>query len=205
MFLSKGFLPFRLMLMALTLCASLVQASVTEPKAVIEERYQSILDLIESKTLVAGMPEEQLFELMEQELSPVVDFPRVARKVMGKFARKANSEQLSQFTDIFKRTLVSTYAKGLDQLDQLEKVDINDAVLDAKKRRAKVSSQVQLKGGQRFKVVYSLFLKKDKQQWLIENIIVEGVNIGIVFRNQFAHYMEQHNQDIDKVIANWGQ
>ncbi|MCW8887273.1 MAG: ABC transporter substrate-binding protein [Motiliproteus sp.] len=205
MFLTKGFAALRMVMLGLLMLAPLAQASTTEPKAVIEERYQSFLSLIESKTLVAGMPEEELIALMEQELSPVIDFPRVARKVMGKFARRASPEQLNQFTDIFKRTLVTTYAKGLDQLDQLEGVDIKDAVLDKNKRRAKVDSQIVLKGGQQYKVIYSLFLNKDKQQWFIENIIVEGVNIGIVFRNQFAHYMEQNNQDIDKVIGSWGQ
>ncbi len=198
------FSAFRFVLAALLLISPFANASVTEPKQVIEERYQSFIALIESNTLVAGMPEEDLFALMEQELSPVIDFPRVARKVMGKFARKASKEQLQEFTQIFKRTLVSTYAKGLDQLDQLEGVNINKAVLDAKGRRAKVASEIQIKGGQQYKVVYSLFLK-NKKQWMIENIVVEGVNIGIVFRNQFAHYMEQHGQDIDQVISHWGQ
>ncbi len=195
---------FRLLLAALLLFALPLQASVVEPKKVIEDRYASLQQLIETETLVAGMPEEALVELMEQELSPVIDFPRVARKVMGKYARQASPEQLDQFTGVFKKTLVSTYSKGLDQLDQLDRVDIANAVLDKKGRRAKVGSEVVLKNGQRYKVVYSLFLK-DKKEWLIENIVVEGVNIGIVFRNQFSHYMEQYKRDIDQVIAHWGE
>ncbi|MEH6627652.1 MAG: ABC transporter substrate-binding protein [Motiliproteus sp.] len=195
---------FRLFLAALILVSPFASASVPEPKQVIEERYQSFMDLIESNILVAGMPEDELLALMDRELTPVIDFSRVARKVMGKFARTASDDQLNQFTSIFKRTLVSTYAKGLDQLDQLEAVEIHKTVLDAKGRRAKVSSEIKIKGGQRYIVVYSLFLK-DKKQWLIENIVVEGVNIGIVFRNQFAHYMEQHGQNIDEVIAHWGK
>ena len=195
---------FRMLLITLILLAPLSQANVVEPKQVIEERYQSLLDLIENETLVAGMPEDALLALMEKELTPVIDFPRVARKVMGKFARKASSEQLTQFTSIFKQTLVATYSKGLDQLDQLDHVQVDRAVLGKKGKRAKVSSVIVLKDGQKFVVIYSLFLKQGKE-WLVENISVEGVNIGIVFRNQFAHYMEQYGQDIDQVISHWGE
>ena len=186
------------------LSPSLVRASVVEPKELIEERFQSILGLIENKVLVAGMSEDALLALLDKELSPVFDFPRVARKVMGKFARKASKGQLSQFTDIFKKTLIATYSKGLDQIDQLDHVEVDKAVLDKKGKRAKVSSYVVLKNGQRYQVIYSLFLNEGRG-WLVENINVEGVNIGIVFRNQFAHYMEQYNQSIDKVLVHWGE
>ena len=59
-----------------------------------------------------------------------------------------------------------------------------------------------LKGGEQYQVQYSLFLN-DQQQWKVENLVVEGINIGLVFRNQFAHYMEQFN-DVSKVIESWG-
>ncbi|OMH38293.1 phospholipid-binding protein MlaC [Motiliproteus sp. MSK22-1] len=186
------------------LAPSLVRASVAEPNEVIEERFQSIQGLIENKVLVPGMSEEALLELMDQELSPVFDFPRVARKVMGKFARNASKDQLSRFTGIFKKTLIATYSKGLEQIDQLDHVEVEKTVLDKKGTRAKVSSYVVLKNGQKYQVVYSLFLKEGRG-WLVENINVEGVNIGVVFRNQFAHYMEQYNQSIDKVLTHWGE
>lgn len=180
-----------------------VQANTIEPKTVIEDRYQAILKLIETNTLVAGLSEEELFKLMEQELDPVVDFPRIARKVMGKFSRQASDSQLATFTRSFKRTLVNTYSKGLENIDKLDHVEIEDAVLDSRGNRAKVSSVIKLSTGESYQVVYSLFLNKEGR-WMVENIVVEGVNIGIVFRNQFAHYMEQYN-DIEKTIANWGK
>ncbi len=196
--------PVRMLLVCVLLISPVLQANVIAPKGVIEERYQSLLKLVEDKVLVAGMPEDQLLLLMEKELDPVVDFPRVSRKVMGKFARQATDQQLSEFNTIFKRTLVNTYSKGLDQLDQLDRVEVAEPVLDKKGDRAQVSSVISLKGGQNYRVIYSLFLK-DKQRWMVENIIVEGVNIGIVFRNQFAHYMEQYGENIDQVLAHWGE
>ncbi|WP_207063378.1 phospholipid-binding protein MlaC [Motiliproteus sp. SC1-56] len=185
------------------LLLALVPAQANEtPRGVIEGRYNSLLQLIEEQVLVAGMPQEELLGLMERELVPVVDFPRVARKVMGKYARRASEAQLGNFTEIFKTTLVSTYSKGLNQLDQLDHVVIEDPILDSDGSRAKVPTEVVLTGGERYKVIYSMF--ESDGRWLIENIVVEGVNIGLVFKNQFAHYMENYNRDIDQVIAHWG-
>ncbi len=193
---------------ALVLClfsfSSIAQANTGDPKRVIEERYQAFLDLVEQQVLTAELSDEEIYDLMEKELSPAVDFPRIARKVMGKYSRQASDDQLARFTELFKRSLVNTYSKGVDNIEQLDTVVIDDAVLDSKGRRAIVNSTVLMKNGQRYQVDYALFLK-DKTQWLVENITVEGVNIGIVYRNQFSHYMEQYNDDVEQVLSNWGK
>ncbi|WP_421862070.1 MlaC/ttg2D family ABC transporter substrate-binding protein [Motiliproteus sp.] len=189
-----------LMVLAM-LVGGLAQAQSSTPEQVIDSSYQSLQRLIDDKVLVAGMPDAELLALMEKELGPVVDFPRIARKVMGKHGRKASDEQKQNFVEIFKHSLVKTYSKGLENLDQLKEVEIGTAVYDKKKKRAKVPSVITLKDGQTFQVQYALYLNK-ANEWKVENIIAEGINIGLVFRNQFAHFMEQH-KDVGKVIDNW--
>ncbi|MEH6471070.1 MAG: ABC transporter substrate-binding protein [Halopseudomonas sp.] len=184
------------------LMATAVQADQKKPEQVVDESYQSLRKLITDNVLIAGMPEQDLLDLMENELGPVIDFERISRKVMGKYARQASEAELVEFHKVFKKTLVSTYSKGLDRLDELDSAEVGDAVYDKKRKRAKVPSVIILKGGERYQVLYSMFLNK-QQQWKVENLVVEGINIGLVFRNQFAHYMEQYN-DVSMVIENWG-
>ena len=50
-------------------------------------------------------------------------------------------------------------------------------------------------------IVYSMVKSKDNN-WKVRNIVVEGINIGIQFRNQFAAAFEQY-KTIDGVTANW--
>ncbi|MFT5719848.1 MAG: phospholipid transport system substrate-binding protein [Motiliproteus sp.] len=179
-----------------------LQAAEEKPEQVINASYLSIQKLINDQVLVAGMQEQKLLDLMELELGPVIDFERISRKVMGKYARQASDAQLLDFNQVFKRTLVNTYSKGLDRLDELDTFEVGSADYDARGIRASVGSSIVLKGGERYQVQYSLFLN-EQSQWKVENLVVEGINIGLVFRNQFAHYMEQYD-DISKVIANWG-
>ncbi len=174
-----------------------------EPRQVVEQGYQSLKAHIEAGSLNATQSQQELFELLERELTPSIDFPRIARKVMGKYARMATPDQLQAFTQVFKRTLISTYSKGLENLHLLERVDIEPSVLNPAGDRAMVRTQVVLTSGEQYKVDYSLFANGEKQ-WMVENIIVEGLNIGLVFRNQFAHLMETHGS-IQGAIANWQQ
>lgn len=175
----------------------------TSPKGVIEDSYRSLRVLIDTKQLVAGMPQEELFVMMERELTPVVDFERIARKVMGKYARRASADDLQRFTVKFKQTLVATYSKGLENLDRLQSAEIADPAFNPEQNLAKVPMTIALSGGESYSVVYSMF-KNEQQNWLVENIVVEGVNIGLVMRNQFAHYMDQYN-DVAQAISHWGE
>ena len=40
-------------------------------------------------------------------------------------------------------------------------------------------------------------------EWKIINIVVNGVNLGLTFRNQFYSLSIKRNADIDLVIEEW--
>ena len=47
-------------------------------------------------------------------------------------------------------------------------------------------------------------VRKDKNgNWLIINIIVNGVNLGLTFRNQFQALAKEHDENIDEIIKHW--
>ena len=47
-------------------------------------------------------------------------------------------------------------------------------------------------------------VRKDKNgNWLIINIIVNGVDLGLTFRNHFQALAEEHNENIDEIIKHW--
>ena len=47
-------------------------------------------------------------------------------------------------------------------------------------------------------------VRKDKNgNWLIINIIVNGVNLGLTFRNQFQALAKEHNENINEIIKHW--
>ncbi len=46
-------------------------------------------------------------------------------------------------------------------------------------------------------------MRLDDGQWKVVNVIVNGINLGLTFRNQFDQAMRDHNRDYDAVINGW--
>ena len=75
------------------------------------------------------------------------------------------------------------------------KEDIED------KRRVTVVQEIRGKDGV-FPLYYSMALNRDGA-WKITNVVINGINLGKTFRNQFAQRAEKYDGNIDQVIANW--
>ena len=62
--------------------------------------------------------------------------------------------------------------------------------------------QVKANDGQLYTATYTM--TQIDGQWKVRNVIVEGINIGLLFRDQFAQAMKANRNDLDAVIDNWG-
>ena len=49
----------------------------------------------------------------------------------------------------------------------------------------------------------SYTLEKINGEWRVRNVIINGINIGKLFRDQFADAMQQNGNDLDKTIDGW--
>ena len=56
-------------------------------------------------------------------------------------------------------------------------------------------------GTSKYPISYKL--RKSSEGWKIVNIIINGVNLGLTFRNQFQALAQSHNEDIDSTLKNW--
>ena len=145
---------------------------------------------------------DEFYLQMEDELTDFVDFRRIAARVMARYARQASPEQRDAFVEKFKRSLFDTYARALGETTDFT-VSVSEArFLSANEDRASVDLTVTSSSGKKYSVVYSLF-ENDEGRWMMENVIVEGVNIGLAFRDRFQQEMEAQRGNIQAVIDNW--
>ena len=56
-------------------------------------------------------------------------------------------------------------------------------------------------GTSQYPVSYKL--RKNKDGWKIVNIIINGVNLGLTFRNQFQALAVLHDENIEITLRNW--
>ena len=136
-------------------------------------------------------------------LEPVVDFPAIARAVMGKHAKTASDEQVERFTRTFKGTLITLYMKGFITFE-VEEITVLDPAPDFDPDSNRTSVRMKAVGtdGTSYAISYSM-RANDRGEWKVRNVIIEGINVGLTFLNQFDGAMAHHNNDIEKVINNW--
>ncbi|BES70742.1 phospholipid-binding protein MlaC [Marinobacter nanhaiticus D15-8W] len=168
----------------------------------VDENTQELVQkLNEERSLYSKNP-EAFYREMESALEDFVDFRRIAARVMGRYAHQASPEQRDAFVEKFKRSLFDSYAKALVEADSFT-IDVKEATINQNNSdRASVQLQVNTASGNRYPVTYSMF-KANNGNWMMENVIVEGVNIGLAFRDRFAQEMEESRGNVQAVIDGW--
>ena len=167
----------------------------------VERTHSNILEIIRTKN--------QLFldnpDLFTKEISDVfgsiVDFKRISRNVMGKYAKDASPKQLEDFSAVFENSLLDTYASTLIEFKD-EKINVLPPADPSKlQTKTKVNIEI-LTSSNTYPGRYSMYLDKDND-WKIINIEINGMNLGKIFRNQFYSLMEKNKEDISLVIEKW--
>lgn len=201
------FLPV-LVIMALvaSLAAMPAAASSNDLARYVDENTKKLVErLNEEKGLYSEDP-EAFFAEMEEALTGFVDFRRITARVMGRYARQTTPEQRDEFVERFKRSLFDTYAQALVNNSDGFEISVQQATINPRNEdRASVNLLVTTDAGKRYQVVYSMYRQDSDSDWLMENVIVEGVNIGLAFRDRFAQEVESRRGDIEAVIDNWGE
>ena len=133
---------------------------------------------------------------------PIIDFRRVSASVMGKkYYFAATADQRKSFQEIFKQSLLDTYAETLAQWDdQIIETIFPDEDIEKEIKNAEVK-QLLITSDAEYPIIYKL--KWINGEWKIINIIINGVNLGLTFRNQFKALADQYNENMSLTIANW--
>jgi phospholipid transport system substrate-binding protein len=163
-----------------------------------------VIVLKENKSLF--LEDRQLYEQKIKEIfEPMIDFRRVAATVMGKKYYLASSkEQRAEFVEIFKDSLLDTYAETLAQWENQTITTIFPENMEIQANNLKnIEIQQTLNtGSSKYPISYKLRKNKDNS-WSIVNIIVNGVNLGLTFRNQFQALAIKNNGNIESTLNGW--
>lgn len=180
--------------------------AVPSPHKVVEVATADLLRVVRDGQAYFDAEPERFYVAVASTLDPIIDFPRFARSVMAVYAKQASAEQRARFTESFKWGLVKTYAKAL-----LVFSNETIRVLPPERKRRRpdretVKMEVISTSGNTYPVDYTMVLSEDGR-WRLRNVTIDGVNLGLTFRSQFANAMNdrKNSGDIDRVIDGWSQ
>ena len=182
------------------LAISLDVLSEINPHEFIDSKAQEMVNVLKKNNELFYSDKDAYENKIKVIFEPIIDFRRVSALVMGKKYYVASSkEQRRKFIEVFKDSLLDTYSETLAQWQDQKIITIfpeND----------KYEKQVNVKqnlytSSSVYPIKYTL--RRDGDEWKIINIVVNGVNLGLTFRNQFRALADSNNGDMDLTIASW--
>jgi phospholipid transport system substrate-binding protein len=171
------------------------------PEALIRDNITGFMADLDAREDYYAKNVNELKKLVDESLDEVADFRYIGASVMGKYFRNATPEQRRRFADVFRQTLIDIYTRGLVTFDYDELRVIDDQRPQRYEDQTSVEMEIVANNGDAYPVSYSL--RQSDDEWRVVNVIVNGINLGLTFRNQFDQSMRDNNRDYDAVIQNW--
>lgn len=183
-------------------------------REVVEAASQSVMALVQAAPEYVDEDPERYYAQVQKILDPVIDFRGFARGVMGPYAsseryrsldeagRTQLREQLDRFTEVMRTGLVTTYSKGLLAFGG-SRIELTDTVDESPDdRRTTVVQLIFSDNVKPYVVMYQMGMSKDRV-WKLRNLVIESVNLGEIYQNQFEASARKFDGDLDQVIDSW--
>ena len=176
--------------------------NLRDPYNFIDSNAQKMVFVLSKNSELFETDRETYEQKIKDIFEPMIDFRRVAASVRGKkYYLLATKEQRAQFVEIFKDSLLDTYAETLAQWgDSTISTQFQDDFSYKELKTVEVKQTLDT-GSSKYPISYKL--RKDKEGWKIINIIINGVNLGLTFRNQFQALAISNNEKIESTLDNW--
>lgn len=187
-----------IVLAALPLMANAV-AAPSAHELVLDTTNRMLADLSANKEKYKQDPKD-FYTALNTIVGPVVDAEGISKSIMTvKYSKKATPAQMKTFEENFKKGLFQFYGNALLEYDN-QGITV-DPAKDESGDRTSVGMTVKGRSGTIYPVTYTL--EKINGEWKLRNVIINGINIGKLFRDQFADAMQRNGNDLDKTINGW--
>ena len=194
--------------------ADQASASQREAAEVISDVTAQVMTVVAEANTYFDEDPDRYYREIDDALAGLVDWRGFATAVMGEYYSRgramdqAGRANLKRQRDDFARTLreglIRSYAKGLLAFGGA-RMEVQG--VEASPQSARVASVTQLVYGEAERVYtirYQMGQYKDGG-WRLRNLIIETINLGEIYRNQFSALARDADDDLDSVIAQWNE
>ena len=166
----------------------------------INENAVYFLTIIKTEGSKYDQKPDEFKEKLKNIWEPMVDVSLVSRLILSKAYRTATEEQILLFQTRTKKLLLDTYITALLEFEDYE-LETSRKIKENKNKTLEVEINF-FSASDSFKAKFTLYKNKQGELKII-NIIIDGINLGLTFRNQFQDNLKNENYDLDKAIETW--
>lgn len=181
------------------------------PAEVIRDVTQNIMSVVADANDYFDEDPDRYYQEIDAALADLVDWRGFATAVMGDYYSRGRSmdaagrSQLKRQRDAFATTLreglIRSYAKGLLAFGGA-KMEVQGAEASPQSARVSVTQLVYGEADRVYTIRYQMGQYKDGS-WRLRNLIIETINLGEIYRNQFSALAQEADDDLDVVISQW--
>ena len=210
------------LLATIVLCLTVVQSGTVRaeqataaqkgPAEVIRNVTAQVMTVVAEADTYFDQDPDRYYQEIDGALAELVDWRGFATAVMGEHYSRGRSmdqagranlkRQRDDFAATLREGLIRSYAKGLLAFGGA-RMEVEG--VEASPQSARVASVTQLVYGEADRVYtirYQMGQYKDGA-WRLRNLIIETINLGEIYRNQFSALARDADDDLDSVIAQW--
>jgi phospholipid transport system substrate-binding protein len=182
------------------------------PAEVISDVTAQVMTVVAEADTYFDQDPDRYYQEIDGALAELVDWRGFATAVMGEYYSRGRSmdqagranlkRQRDDFAATLREGLIRSYAKGLLAFGGA-RMEVEG--VEASPQSARVASVTQLVYGEADRVYtirYQMGQYKDGA-WRLRNLIIETINLGEIYRNQFSALARDVDDDLDSVIAQW--
>ena len=178
-----------------TVCLATAASAESEARQALEQKVGNVLHILDTADLKS--PEARLAALnkVQAEITGLFDFKELSARTVGPSWNSFNEDQKNRFTDAFTTLLRTTYADKLEGYDG-GTVTYTGETMNTKGDRTEIRTRVVLTNST---VGVDYRMAKKNADWLVYDVIVEGVSLVQNYRSQFQDLLVKN--DAEYLIA----
>lgn len=183
----------------LSVSAQAASTQGVEPDALITRLFDELNARLQKEKEKVAEDRTLLIEIGEEVLGPYVSFDKMAKQILGKHWRKITDEQQDRYTAAFKNRVSYAMASQYDP-EQAYGLSVTDSKYNRRGNLVLVKSQVVNEtSGKKYLIDYKLFYSKKNDNWMVYDVIVEGVSMLRSFKTASNEQMSR--KGIEFLIA----
>jgi phospholipid transport system substrate-binding protein len=177
------------------------KSPASDPQPLVEQRIHELLVRLRDSSDAIRKDQSVAYRISDELIVPLIDFPRIARLVIGKYWRDATAAQREEVTNEIRDLLVRSYVTAMSSyIDDLvaedNMIDFQPSHYQPGDRKASVRAKIALGGRAPADVQYQLYYMN---QWKIYDILIEGISLALTYRTTFGEQIKR--EGLDNLIA----
>ena len=157
------------------------------PEVYLEQKLSPMIQLINKESVSNKKNMDSLVNKLTDMILPIVDSHGISKSVTGKYWSKASTDMQDKFSKKFVRLIVRSFIAYITAGEGVSAM--YRPVADSSQKLITVTSQVKFKTGEKWRVEY--LLSKSDDDWLIEDITLDGLSLVTSYREQFRPILEE--------------